>query len=113
MHSADSEPKTKMETELKQAGFTKELIMWSFTPMFYKQADGYYWSKEVPYEKGYTDRIEIGVILNEEYKSMEVYACDCVVGCCGRDMGIHPFSIDKVNSLLADEVKWLDEIYGT
>jgi hypothetical protein len=113
MHSADSEPKTKMETELKQAGFMKELIMWSFTPIFYKQADGYYWSKEVPYEKGYTDRIEIGVILNEEYKSMEVYACDCVVGCCGRDMGIHPFSIEKVNSLLADEVKWLDEIYGT
>ena len=100
---------TQMEIKLKQAGFVKEQILWSFRPLFYKQADGYYWSKEVPYNNEV--KIEIGIILNEEQKNMEVYACDCVVGCCGRNMGIHPFSIEKINNLIIDEKKWLDEIY--
>lgn len=111
MRSADYEPKTQMEKELKQAGYTRELILWSFTPTFYKQANGYYWSKEFPYKKGNKGSIEVGVVLNEQYNSMEVYACDCVVGCCGRNMGIHPFSINKVDSLLAEEVEFLNGIY--
>ena len=50
------------------------------------------------------------MILNEKHQSMEVYACDCVVGCCGRDMGIHPFSTDKIKELISEEIKYLNEI---
>lgn len=100
-----------MEEELKTNGFTQEALLWSFTPSFISKSKGKYFSKIIPYNNGKSNQIEIGVILNDEYKSMEVYACDCSVGCCGRDMGMHPFSIEKINSLIADEIKWLDEVY--
>lgn len=98
-----------MEQELIDAGFEKDIIAWSFKP---KLNNDYYWCKYIDYEGGHTNLIEVGVILNEEHHSMEVYACDCVVGCCGRDMGIHPFSIEKINELIQEEIKYLDEIYG-
>lgn len=94
------------------AGFEREPIAWSFIPKFYDKDGGYYYSKFVPSEvdDSYTDEIEIGVIINEKYNSMEVYMCDCVVGCCGRDLGIHPFSLDKINELLKEERAWLADL---
>lgn len=94
------------------AGFERELIMWSFRPRFHDKDDGYYYSKFVPSEvdDSYTDQIEIGIIINEQYNSMEVYMCDCHVGCCGRDLGIHPFSLDKIDKLLKEERAWLADL---
>ena len=94
------------------AGFKREPIMWSFIPKFYDKDDGYYYSKFVPSEvdDSYTDKIEIGIIINEQYGSMEVYMCDCHVGCCGRDLGIHPFSLDKIDKLLEEERVWLEDL---
>jgi hypothetical protein len=94
------------------ADFKREPIMWSFRPKFYDKDDGYYYSKFVPsqVEDSYSDEIEIGVIINEQYNSMEVYMCDCHVGCCGRDLGIHPFGLDKINELLKEERAWLADL---
>ena len=92
-------------------GFKREPIMWSFTPKFYHKDDGYYFSKFIPSEVDgtYCDEIEVGVIINKEYNLMEVYMCACVVGCCGRDLGIHPFSLTKIEELLVEERKRLSE----
>ena len=94
---------------LLSAGFTREPIMWSFTPKFYEKDGGHYYSKFVPSEVDFTyqDEIEIGVIINERYNSMEVYMCACVVGCCGNDLGIHPFSLNKIDELLKEHRAWL------
>tara|TARA_R110002020_G_scaffold466670_1_gene689374 strand:+ start:141 stop:485 length:345 start_codon:yes stop_codon:yes gene_type:complete len=107
-----TEQPCNLHSVMLSAGFKRELIGWSFIPKFYDKDDGYYYSKYVPSElkDSYTDEIEIGIIINEQYNSMEVYMCDCHVGCCGRDLGIHPFSLDKVDKLLKDERAWLADL---
>lgn len=109
-------PKNKQALDIHSvmisSGFKRESIMWSFTPRFYDKDDGYYYSKFVPseVEDSYTVEIEIGVIINEKYSSMEVYMCDCVVGCCGRDLGVHPFNLNKIDELLKEERAWLADL---
>ena len=111
LNNADNQ-KLNIAGVMLSVGFERELIMWSFRPKFYDKDSGYYYSKFVPSEtdERYTDHIEIGVIINEQCNSMEVYMCDCHVGCCGRDLGIHPFSLDKINELLKEEHDWLAEL---
>ena len=91
-------------------GFTKESRMWSFTPQM-SETKGY-WSKRVPHKGGYTDEIEIGVIVNEKYNTMEVYTCDCHIGCCGRSQGTHDFSIEKINDFIEKEKNFIHELNG-
>ena len=53
------------------AGFEKSPILWSFTPLFYVQSNGQYWSKLVDYpDGGRADEIEIGVVLNDKSQAM-------------------------------------------
>lgn len=108
-HKKENEQAFNMRDVMRSADFKREPIMWSFRPKFYDKDGGYYYSKYVPSEvkDSYTDEIEIGIIINEQYNSMEVYMCDCHVGCCGRDLGIHPFSLDKIDELLKEERDWL------
>ena len=95
--------------QMLKEGFTKEDYRgWSFSPKMSEQKG--YWSKRVKQEGAYTGEIEIGVIINEKYNTMEVYTCDCHVGCCGRDRGTHTFSIDKINELLQKERDFIIEI---
>jgi len=103
--SKENEQQCAIHSVMLSAGFKREPIMWSFRPKFYDKDDGYYYSKFVPSEvdDSYTDEIEIGVIINEQYNSMEVYMCDCHVGCCGRDLGIHLFNLEKIDELLKEE----------
>ena len=111
MNNSEQNPQSCQTDVMVSAGFKREPIMWSFTPKFYHKDDGYYFSKFIPSEVDgtYCDEIEIGVILNKEYNSMEVYMCACAVGCCGRDLGVHSFSLAKIEELLTEERKWLAE----
>lgn len=101
-----------MREELIENGFDRDIIAFSFKARFRNKDDGFYYSKFIPSESKYANNneLEVGVILNPEYNSMEVYICDCVVGCCGKDFGVHPFSIDKINSLIKDYITFLEEI---
>lgn len=106
------DPVTPMEIALAKEGFKKEVIMWSFLPVFIKQCEGLYWDKRIAYEKpGYSSEIDIGVVLNEDTQSMEVYICECVVGCCGWNRGIHPFSVEKINEIIIEKMEYMDDEY--
>ena len=92
----------KPSEQLKERGYKREDISWSFTPQMYSADEGRYYSKFIPVdidEAGVVSFAEIGVIVNDQYNTMEVYMCDCFIGCCGEDLGVHPFSIDKIAEL--------------
>jgi hypothetical protein len=79
--------------ELLDAGYTRELIIWGFKPNFYEKDDGHVYIKR-------TEEKEIGLILNEKYDSVEVFTCRCTIGCCGDDLGIQPFNLEKIHALI-------------
>lgn len=91
--------KNKNITEqLLNSGFNKERRLWSFSP---KLQNNHYYSKFITggVDDSY-EHIEIGIVVDEDNFLMEVYFCDCVVGCCGISYGIHNFDLKKINKLL-------------
>jgi len=98
-----------MIKQLKQAGYKPETILWSFRPMFVKQSGGVYYSKFIKTPVGKSNlTAEIGVLINPDpYNSMGLYICHCTVGCCGQSLGIHPFSVEKIDELVG---KWVAEM---
>jgi hypothetical protein len=77
---------------------------------------GSYWSKFTDTVLSHDGlnyvNIHMTVELNEKYDSMLIKTCDCVVECCGRDLGIHPFSIKKIEELFKEEFEYQKEIHG-
>lgn len=80
-----------------EAGFKKELRLWSFSPKL--RNGSYYYSKFIEYD---TYDIEIGVVVDESSSLMEVYFCSCVVACCGISYGVHPISLKTIDNLLEE-----------
>lgn len=88
-----------MKEQLLAAGYEERLIMWSFQPVMSLQ--NHYWSKNISLTApdGNADDFEVGVIINPDHNTMEVYICDCTVGCCGESQGTHPFSMQRIQEL--------------
>jgi len=87
-----------MKQELIDAGYTYEPYrLWSFSSVL--RSEGYFY-KDFPSMEDENLVYQVGVLLNEEYSMMEVYICQCIVGCCGVSYGCHPFSLSKIDELL-------------
>lgn len=101
--------KESMEKELAVLGFEKELRLWSFKPTLLTE-DGYYYCKFVPNngKDEQSNQSEIGIVISPKFGSMQVYSCNCVVGCCGRSHGIMPFSIENIKNCIKDESEYYD-----
>lgn len=96
----------KNKNLLLNLGYVKSDIMWSFTPDFSEQSGGVCYKKyfDTENENRNLDTLEVCVLLNDKYNSMEVYACTCTVGCCGNDLGIHEFSLEKLDELIKEQI---------
>ena len=96
--------------KLLDNGYKKTTDMgFSFTPLFGRFSSEYYYEKRIKTdEEG--GAITIGSILNPEYDSMEVFVCNCIIGCCGEFQGIYPFSIETLEKILNDYIKELETL---